>query len=145
MNITREVISDLWPVYVSGEASADTRTLVESFLEQDSEFATLLRERDEDRLLRHSVPALPLDNEARALRKTKRLLHSMDWLLFMAMIFSGFAFGRVVSDTSWDVSPRNFIVTATIAGAFWIAFFMRLVLVRKRFYVQKGDGRIREV
>ena len=58
----------------------------------------------------------------------------------MAMIFSGFAFGRIVSDTSWDVSPVNFIVMATIAGAFWVAFFTRLVWVRKSVYRGKREG-----
>lgn len=30
-NVTRDVITDLCQLYVSGEASADTRTLVEAF------------------------------------------------------------------------------------------------------------------
>jgi hypothetical protein len=135
MNVTREVINDLWPVYVAGEASADTRALVEAFLRQDPEFAGLLQGRSEESVLRrHEIPRLPPDREAQALRRTKRLLHGWDWLLFLAMLFSGFAFGRIVSDTSWDVSPVNFIVTATIAVAFWIAFFTRLVWVRKSVY-----------
>jgi hypothetical protein len=134
MNITREVISDLWPAYAAGEASADTRALVEEFLRQDPEFAGLLRGRGEEGLLRHEVPGLSPDREARALRRTKRLLHGWDWTLFLAMLFSCFAFGRIVADTSWDVSPVNFIVTATIAGIFWVAFFTRLVLVRRRVY-----------
>jgi hypothetical protein len=134
MNVTREVINDLWPVYAAGEASADTRALVEAFLRQDPGFAGLLQGCGEQSLLRHDMPALPPDREAQALRRTKRLLHGWDWLLFMAMIFSGFAFGRIVSDTSWDVSPVNFIVVASIAVAFWIAFFTRLVVVQKRVY-----------
>ena len=134
MNISREVINDLWPVYAAGEASVDTRALIEEFLDQDPELARILRGRGAEGLLGQEVPRLPLDSEARALRKTKRLLHGWDWLLFMAMIFSGFAFGRIVSDTSWDVSPVNFIVVASIALAFWIAFFTRLVLVRTRVY-----------
>jgi hypothetical protein len=139
LNVTREVINDLWPLYASGEASADTRALVEAFVVQDPEFAALLRGRGEEALLRHDVPGLPPDREAQALRKTKRLLHGWDWLLFMAMLFSGFAFGRIVSDTSWDVSPVNFILTATIAVAFWIAFFTRLVWVRKSVYQRSGE------
>jgi hypothetical protein len=138
MNVTREVIHDLWPVYEAGEASADTRALVEEFLRQDPEFAELLRAPDPDRLLATRVRKLPPDREAQALRKTKRLLHGHDWLLFFAMIFSGFAFGRIVSDTSWDVSPVNFIVTATIAAIFWIAFFTRLVWIRKRVYAARS-------
>jgi hypothetical protein len=139
MNVTREVISDLWTLYSSGEASADTRALVDAFLQQDPEFAALLKGRGEEALLRYDVSGLPPDREAQALRKTKRLLHGWDWLLFMAMLFSGFAFGRIVSDTSWDVSPVNFIVMATIAVAFWIAFFTRLVWVRKSVYHRSAE------
>jgi hypothetical protein len=139
LNVTREVINDLWPLYASGDASADTRELVDAFLRQDPEFDVLLRGHGEEALLRHDVPGLPSDREARALRKTKRLLHGWDWLLFMAMLFSCFAFGRIVSDTSWDVSPVNFIVMATIAVAFWIAFFTRLVWLRKRVYHHSGE------
>jgi hypothetical protein len=139
MNITREVIDDLWPIYAAGEASADTRALIEEFLDQDADFARILRGRGDEHLLGHDVPRLPLDSEARALRKTKRLLHGWDWLMFMAILFSCLAFGRIVSDTSWDVSPLNFIVVASIALVFWIAFFTRLVLVRKRVYrCQRG-------
>ena len=89
-------------------------------------------------MLRRDVPMLPPDREAQALRRTKRLLHGWDWLVFLAILFSCFAFGRIVSDTSWDVSPRNFIITASIAGAFWIAFFTRLLCVRQTVYRGKG-------
>ena len=140
MNVTREVINDLWTVYVAGEASTDTRALVEAFLRQDPELARLLQGRGEEALLRQDPPRLSPDREAQALRRTKRLLHGWDWLLFMAMLFSGFAFGRIVADTSWDVSPVNFIVMATIAGVFWIAFFTRLVWVRKNVYRGKGGS-----
>src|SRR5256885_10326805 len=96
MNVTREVINDLWPVYAAGDASADTRALVEAFLRQDPEFAELLQRRGEESLLRHDIPSLSPDREAKALRRTKRLLHGRDWLLFMAMLFYGFALGLTV-------------------------------------------------
>jgi len=134
MNVTRDVISDLWPVYSSGEASADTRALVDAFLRQDPEFASLIRGRGEEELLGIGAPELPLDREAKALRRTKRLLHGWDWLMFLAILFSCMAFGRIVADRSWDVSPRGFIVAASLAGVFWIAFFTRLIWVRKIVY-----------
>jgi hypothetical protein len=140
MNVTREVINDLWPVYAAGEASTDTRTLIEAFLQQDPEFARLLQGRGEEDLLRPNTSGPSPDREAQALKRTKRLLHGWDWLLFMAMIFSCFAFGRIVADTSWDVSPVNFIVMASIAGVFWIAFFTRLVWVRKSVYRVNGGS-----
>jgi hypothetical protein len=140
VNVTRDVINDLWPLYEAGEASADTRGLVDEFLRQDAEFARLLRGRAEGGLLRGAAPALPPDGEARAFRRTKRLLFGYDWLLFFAMIFSGLAFGRIVADTSWNVSPVSFIVVAAIAGVFWVAFFTRLLWVRAS-WVKAGKAR----
>ena len=35
MKITRDVVTDLLPLYVAGEASADTRALVEEYLLED--------------------------------------------------------------------------------------------------------------
>jgi hypothetical protein len=132
MNVTRQVISDLWPVYTAGEASADTRALVEAFFRQDPEFSKLLQEQDTERMLQQEIPRLPPDQEAKALRRTKRLLLGWDWTLFLAILFSCFAFGRIVADTSWDVSPANFIAMASIAVAFWVAFFVRLFWMRSR-------------
>jgi hypothetical protein len=48
MKVTRDVIVDLWPVYEAGDASADTRTLVEEFLSEDPELAARLREGEEE-------------------------------------------------------------------------------------------------
>ena len=127
MKITRDVVIDLWPVYVSGEASADTRALVDAYLASDPEFARAVRD-DPELDLRSSVPAaLSKDHEMQTLNRTKRALLVRDWPLFFAILFSCFAFGRIVSDTSFDVSPRNFIATASIAAVFWIVFLVRLV------------------
>jgi hypothetical protein len=41
MKITRDVITDLLPLYHSREASEDTRALVEDFFQQDPEFEQL--------------------------------------------------------------------------------------------------------
>jgi hypothetical protein len=40
MNISRDVVKDLIVVYLSGEASADTRVLVESYLKTDPALAS---------------------------------------------------------------------------------------------------------
>jgi len=41
MTITRDVIYDLLPGYFAGEVSADTRALIDEFLETDPEFARM--------------------------------------------------------------------------------------------------------
>jgi hypothetical protein len=134
MNVTRDVIIDLWAVYAAGEASSDTRAVVDAFLKQDPEFARLLQDAGAGDLRQPCAVGPSPDGEARALRRTKRLLHGWDWLFFPALFFSCFAFGRIVSDTSWDVSPMNFIVTATIAAAFRVAFIARVIWVRRKAY-----------
>jgi hypothetical protein len=141
MNVTRDVITDLWPVYAAGEASADTRALIEDFLRQDPEFARVLQRQGVETLQPQGAFRPAADREAQALRRTKRLLHGWDWLVFLAMLFSCFAFGRIVSDTSWDVSPVNFIVTASIAATFWVAFLVRTVWVRRKVYRTTVGGR----
>jgi anti-sigma factor RsiW len=141
MNVTRAVISDIWPLYASGETSAETRALVEAFLTADPEFAGTLRESSRLALGVTSAPVLPPDVELKALAKTRRRLWGYPRLLQLALIFTMFAFGRVVSDTSWDVSPRNFIVTAAIAVGFWIAFLVSLIRLRARILLVTPDRR----
>jgi anti-sigma factor RsiW len=132
MSITRPVILDLWPAYLSGEASPETRALVDEFLREDPEFARQLRENPLDGI---APPPLPPDVEASAFARARRQLRGFPWLLQLAMIFSALAFGRIVSDTSWDVSPRNFIITAGIAAGFWAAFFVTLWRMRARIMI----------
>jgi len=127
MKITRDIVLDLLPLYLAGEASSDTRALVEESLKTDPELARLAREDPSSALLPH-VPLAPQpDTEMKAFTRTRRALYLQDWPLFLAILFTCFAFGRIVSDTSWDVSPRNFVIMAAIAGVFWVAFLVRFV------------------
>jgi hypothetical protein len=135
MKITRAIIVDLWPVYSSGDASPETLALVEEFLRDDPELAEQLRR--EPALPAH-VPPLPPDHETRALTLTRQRLRGLRWLLLLALIFSGQAFGRIVSDTSWDVSPRSFIITASIAAGFWMAYLVTLWRMRARILIVPG-------
>ena len=140
MNITRDVITDLWPLYAASEASDDTRTLVEEFLLQDPKFARILQQSAEENPFKSSsAPGLAPDHEAQSLNRAKRIMHGQDWLFFMAMLWSGFAFGRIISDTSFDVSPRNFIITAAIAAVFWIAYLVRIVWTRRKIYRKRNS------
>jgi len=59
-------------------------------------------------------------------------LRGLPWLRQFAILFSALAFGRIVSDTSWDVSPRNFIIHVVIAAIFWIAYCVSLWRLRRK-------------
>jgi hypothetical protein len=133
-NITRDIISDLYILYSSGDATEDSRRLVDEFLSKDPEFSASLKERAGNVPI--LPPPLPATHELKTLDRLKRRLSGPIWLLQLAMIMSGLAFGRIISDTSFDVSPRNFIITAAIAVCLWIAFFVKLVRGRRAFLVR---------
>jgi len=133
-NVTRDVIMDLWPVYASGEASQDTRRLVEAFLSEDRSFAHRLNQNVREPL--PDVPPLTPDHELKTLTLIKRRLAGPRWLLLLALVSTALAFGRIVSDTSFDVSPRRFIATAVVAACFCAAFLVRLFHGRREVLVR---------
>jgi hypothetical protein len=61
LEVTRDVVSDLWPLYRSGESSADSRALVEAFLAGDGPFAAKLQESE---TMIPELPAVRLSPEA---------------------------------------------------------------------------------
>jgi anti-sigma factor RsiW len=74
MEITRNVILDLLPLYLADEVSADTRALVEKYLETDPELANVAKE-SAAMDLREDVPVpLSKENQMEAYEKAKRLL-----------------------------------------------------------------------
>ena len=86
MNITREVITDLLPIYLSGEASADTQALVAEFLATDLEFARLVHA--PNTVLRDSSPTLAQDRELATLKATRTVLRQRSYFLAFAIVFS---------------------------------------------------------
>jgi hypothetical protein len=98
MNVTRDVIIDLWPLYESGEASEATRRLIEEYLERDAEFARLVKAPLQPLLTSDSPPIRP-EAELRTLRRTKRFVFLRDAFLWIAVFLSIAPFA--VYDTSW--------------------------------------------
>jgi hypothetical protein len=72
MNATRNVVMDLWPLYAAGDASQDSRVLVEEFLTQDPRFAQALQDDTSDEILKPPVVALPRDHEYATLVRLQR-------------------------------------------------------------------------
>ena len=86
MEITRNVILDLLPLYLADEVSADTRTLIEQFLESDQELANVVK-RSAELEFRKDVPApLTEEDEMEAYRKAKRLMTQRT--IFLAALIS---------------------------------------------------------
>lgn len=85
MKITRDVITDLLPVYFSDEASADTKALVNEFLKDDPEFAKLIGEKDDT--LPESEIKLTKETEMNTLNETKKLLQKRANYLGLTIFF----------------------------------------------------------
>ena len=86
MKVTREIVKDLLTVYLAGEASADTRALVEEWLKSDPDLASQAERAQRSDLPRVDAP-LPTA-EKRALDRTRRHLRVRGVLLGAAIYFS---------------------------------------------------------
>jgi anti-sigma factor RsiW len=88
MEITRDVILDLLPLYLADEVSADTRVLVEAYLETDPELARIA-EQSAALELADDVP-IPFnkEDEMEAYEEAKRVIlrRTAIWALLIAFI-----------------------------------------------------------
>ncbi len=73
MKITRNVILDLLPLYLANEVSADTRALVEKYLETDSELANVAKQLASMEKPRDIPVPLSQDDKMKAYKKARRL------------------------------------------------------------------------
>jgi anti-sigma factor RsiW len=89
MEITRDIILDLLPVYLAGEASPATRALVEQFIQQDAELAQRVRQLSEQNLAAlQSTPRPPPELELKSLRRTRALIGWQRWLFGLGLGFT---------------------------------------------------------
>jgi hypothetical protein len=132
VKITRDVVSDLWPVYEAGEASSDTRTLVDEFLAQDPSFAATLRGG-----MTLPAPSSPMSEtaETQALKRTRDLVHGRGWLRgtrLFALAMTAVALGRLVEDTTFTEPPLRAIASGTVALVAWAVYAVALDRQRRR-------------
>jgi hypothetical protein len=132
MNVTREVVTDLLPVYFSGEASVDTKVLVEDYFRQDPDFERIARSAATPlETLRAATPI------AAGPEREKCDLESVRWRLqwrkvlfglslFLTLIpLSFYSHGRIVSPMVRD-APWEAALYWTLAALFWFLYFARL-------------------
>jgi len=86
MQVTRDVILDLAPLYLTGEASADTQALVDDYLAADPDLARWMAEQ-------RAQTFAPLGDtpppglEARSLLRTRRRIGVQRWLFGIGWYF----------------------------------------------------------
>ena len=131
MNITKDVINDLYPLYADQECSADTRALVEEFLRSNPRHAEELRQTMRAQLPGIAPSARDLD-EVKSLREARRRLRLRGTVMGFAIFFSLAPFS-VFTDgvrTHWLFleSPGAAAIYAAIAAGLWMGY----ALMRRR-------------
>jgi hypothetical protein len=132
MNVTREVILDLLPIYLAGEASPATRALIEEYLEQDKELAQRIRVQWADNLEKITPAALPPDLELRSLRRTRAIIGWQKWLFGFGISFTAIALTSQISFEDGRIKSFHFLIRdfpaqfgsfALLAIACWCGYY----------------------
>jgi anti-sigma factor RsiW len=127
MNVTREIVKDLLPLYVAGEASADTRALVESFLQGDPELRRLADALRADELAPRPDARVRPESGLAALERTKGLLRRRTWLMALALFLTGLPLSFVFDESGLKfllIRDAPLVGSLSLAAAVcsWIAF-----------------------
>ena len=125
MQVNRDVILDLLPLVLAGEARPSTRSLVEEWLERDPELAALARRAD-DGPLAPPAPPPAAALELRALGRTRRLLGLRSGLLGAAIFASLLPFsvrgGEDGVTFLWTSYPTLAAAAAALGFGLWLAW-----------------------
>ncbi len=125
MNVTRDVVKDLLSLCAAGEASADTRALVEEWLRSDPELAREAARAETVAL--PDVPTLAPTAEKQALDRTRRHLRWRTVLLGLAAYVSTLPFSVTFGSRGYEGLlikdwPQRTVVAA-IAVALWVVYW----------------------
>jgi ferric-dicitrate binding protein FerR (iron transport regulator) len=125
MHVTKEVITDLYPLYVERECSADTRALVEEYLQGHPQHAEELRRVMSARLPGAVPPAKGLE-EVQSLREARRRVRRRSWLLGFSLFLSltPLSVLHTGGKTYWLFleSPMTALINGALAVVCWIAY-----------------------
>lgn len=135
MTVTRDVVRDLLPVYLSGDASADTRRFVDEYLAGD---LALAQEVEAARGQDFGLPATPAPStsaEKEALDETRRRLKHRTSTLVVAAIFTVLPLTFV-----FDESGITFVLVRdkpVVAAAWWVT---ATVMWISHFVIRRRTG-----
>jgi hypothetical protein len=130
LNITREVVTDLLPIYFSGEGSSDTKSLVEEYFRDNPDFERMARSAGTPlETLRTAPPvAAGSEREKRDLESVRCGLDRRKWLFGVSLFLTlnpltfYFTHGHLVSlmvgDILWEAA-----FDWSMAALFWFLYF----------------------
>ena len=135
MNVTDDVLNDLLTLYLAGEASADTRALIEERARREPAFAAkLAAARAVD--LSAAEPAPPADVELKALKQTRqaiflRTLFFAGALFFSLLPLTIYGNGDGVRFVFLGRQPGLVAAFWGVAAASWVAWYVMHREVRR--------------
>ncbi len=136
MKVTREVILDLLPVYLSGEASAATNALVEEYIGEDEELAEIVRLQHKEGQIKMALPELPPELELVALRRTRRMLTLQRWLFGLSLGFIAVSLTSQLSFKEGKLEDFHFLLR-DYPMQFGICLALGLACLGGYFYIRR--------
>jgi ferric-dicitrate binding protein FerR (iron transport regulator) len=131
MDLTRDVVTDLLPLYFSGEASADTHALVEAYFARDPEFEQAARRLVASVTVPKSPPASADDEQekrtlirARSLVRKKNLVLGFALASLMMLLLWGGAAIVYFTGSAALQRPLLLAVPIVVAVVCWVAYFV---------------------
>ena len=114
MKVTDDVMNDLLTLHLAGEASADTRALIESHARQNAAFASKLEAAGALSPIWVPDSGPPSDHELRTLTETRKFI-------FLRSVFlaGGILFTLLPLVFSFDDRGVEFLVLGRHAGLMW--------------------------
>lgn len=127
MNITKDIIQDLLPLYAANECSNDSRAVVDEYLRLHPLEADTLRRAMSDSAIQ--VTPKPIDlSEMNTLQCSRKRLQIQSLLIGLAIFLTlaPFAFFHVEGKTHWLFAESPLSASIYFAcGAFcWLAYFV---------------------
>jgi len=123
--IDRNIILDLLPAYVGGEASKETCALVEEFAKHDPQIARLLSAGSLAELGGANLPQKSTV-EMDALKRVKRRVSKQSWHFGFAIFFSLLTVTYQIGDQgvrwTWSEYPWVAVLCGAVALFFWLAY-----------------------
>ena len=121
MTISRDVLLDLLPLYLAGEAREGTRALVERHLKTDTELGRIAERMKANPPI--DVPCVEVpDSEMKAFARMKHLMFQRNVFLMLAVVSTAFfavAMGFLL-DSHPTAGPISFLLTVIFWIVFWI-------------------------
>jgi hypothetical protein len=122
-NLTRDIILDLLPIYLAGEASADTCIAIESFAQTDSEISNILQAGDLSMADLHPIIEAPKNLESKTIARLQHTIRKQ--ILYVAMatisiLMVPFIAMMFTKEVNW--SPADFIVMGCLLMAAGIGY-----------------------